>query len=145
MNIPLLSLLVWTPIVGGIWVLLAGGKKIPDASRAVALTVSIVTFALSIPLYTWFELGEHQMQFAEQTQWIPAFGITYHLGVDGFSMPLILLTTFTTVLVVIAGSAVELEWAKAHCDAIIFAGVPGEAGGRAISRMLWGEVSPTGR
>ena len=103
MDIPLLSLLIWTPIVGGIWVLLAGGKTDPDAARAVALTVSIVTFVLSVPLYMWFELGEHRMQFTEQTEWIPAFGITYHLGVDGFSMPLILLTTFTTVLVVIAG------------------------------------------
>ena len=103
MDIPLLSLLIWTPIVGGLWVLLAGGKSNPDAARAVALTVSIVTFVLSVPLYMWFELGEHRMQFTEQTEWIPAFGITYHLGVDGFSMPLILLTTFTTVLVVIAG------------------------------------------
>ena len=83
--------------------LLAGGKKNPDAARAVALTVTLITFSLSTPLYMWFELDGHQMQFTEQAQWIPAFGISYHLGVDGFSMPLILLTTFTTVLVVIAG------------------------------------------
>ena len=103
MNIPLLSLLIWTPIVGGVWVLLAGRKKNSETSRAVALTVSLVTFLLSIPLYMWFELGSAEMQFAERTDWIPAFGISYHLGIDGFSMPLILLTTFTTVLVVIAG------------------------------------------
>ena len=102
MDIPLLSLLIWTPIVGGVWVLLAGGKKDPDAARAVALTVAVITFVLSVPLYMWFELGGHEMQFTEQGEWIPAFGISYHLGVDGFSMPLILLTTFTTVLVVIA-------------------------------------------
>ena len=103
MNIPLLSLLIWTPIVGGVWVLLAGGKKNAGTSRVVALTVAMITFLLSIPLYMWFELGGHEMQFTEQTEWIPAFGISYHLGVDGLSMPLILLTTFTTVLVVIAG------------------------------------------
>ena len=50
-----------------------------------------------------------------------------------------------TILVVIAGSAVELEIAKAHSDAIIIAGVPGETGGQAISRLLFGEFSPTGR
>ena len=103
MNIPLLSLLIWTPIIGGVWVLLAGGKNNSETSRGVALTVALVTFVLSIPLYIWFELGSAQMQFTERTDWIPAFGISYHLGIDGFSMPLILLTTFTTVLVIIAG------------------------------------------
>lgn len=103
MTIPLLSLLIWTPIIGGIWVLLAAGNKNPETSRAVALTVSLITFVLSILLYLWFELGGHEMQFTESKQWIPVFGISYHLGVDGFSMPLILLTTFTTVLVIIAG------------------------------------------
>ena len=102
MDIPLLSLLIWTPIVGGIWVLFAGGKGHAETSRAVALTVSLITFVLSIPLYMWFELGEGGMQFTEQAEWIPAFGISYHLGIDGFAMPLILLTTFTTVLVIIA-------------------------------------------
>ena len=80
----------------------AGGKGHAETSRAVALTVSLITFVLSIPLYMWFELGEGGMQFTEQAEWIPAFGISYHLGIDGFAMPLILLTTFTTVLVIIA-------------------------------------------
>ena len=103
MDIPLLSLLIWTPIVGGLWVLLSGRNGNPDTARVVALTVSIITFVLSIPLYMWFELGGHEMQFTEQSEWIPTFGISYHLGVDGLSMPLILLTTFTTVLVIVAG------------------------------------------
>ena len=103
MNIPLLSLLIWTPIIGGVWVLLAGGQNNSETSRAVALTVALVTFVLSLPLYIWYELGSAQMQFTEHTSWIPAFGISYQLGIDGFSMPLILLTTFTTVLVIIAG------------------------------------------
>ena len=102
MDIPLLSLLIWTPIIGGVWVLFSGGEKNPGTARAVALTVSLITLVLSIPLYMWFDVSQHEMQFVEQAPWIPDFGISYHLGVDGFAMPLILLTTFTTVLVIIA-------------------------------------------
>ncbi len=101
--LPLLSLLTWTPVAGGVWVLLAAGDRNAPAARAVALAVSIVTFLLSIPLYTHFDTTTAAMQFVENVSWIPAFHINYHMGVDGISMPLILLTTFTTVLVIIAG------------------------------------------
>ena len=101
-DFPLLSLLIWMPILGGIWVLVAGAQN-AQAARVIALIVSLVTFAASIPLYTSFELGTAEMQFVENGVWVAAFDIRYHLGVDGFSMPLILLTTFTTVLVVLAG------------------------------------------
>jgi NADH-quinone oxidoreductase subunit M len=63
----------------------------------------VLTFLVSIPLWTGFDTATAAMQFGEKSSWIPAFKIFYHLGVDGISMPLILLTTFTTVLVVIAG------------------------------------------
>ena len=66
----------------------------------------MVAFLLSIPLYTNFLADTAAMQFVEKSEWIPAFHIFYHLGVDGISMPLILLTTFTTVLVVISGQEV---------------------------------------
>jgi NADH-quinone oxidoreductase subunit M len=102
-ELPLLSLVIWTPILGGIWVLLASRDNNAPTARAVALVTSIATFLLSIPLYTGFDLTTADMQFVERAVWIDAFNIYYHLGVDGISMPLILLTTFTTVLVVIAG------------------------------------------
>ena len=103
-DLPLLSLVVWTPIAGGLWVLLlAGGERSGATVRAVALAVSLLTFALSIPLWAGFDVGTHEMQFVERAAWIPAFHIHYHLGVDGISMPLILLTTLMTVLVVLAG------------------------------------------
>jgi NADH-quinone oxidoreductase subunit M len=101
-EIPLLSLLIWLPIVGGIWVLCVGAKS-NNAARLWALVVAVATFAVSIPLYTQFQLGTAEMQFVEKLPWISQFNIQYYLGVDGFSMPLILLTTFTTVLVVLAG------------------------------------------
>jgi NADH-quinone oxidoreductase subunit M len=97
----LLSLVIWLPIIGGILVLLSGDKE-PSGARKIALIVSIATFLLSIPLYTLFDNSSHAMQFVELHPWIAEFNINYHVGVDGISMPLILLTSFTTVLVIIS-------------------------------------------
>ena len=99
---PLLSLLVWLPIAGGAALLLmdALGNR---GCRVTALLVSAVTFLLSLSLYTQFDFTTAAMQFQENVPWIDAFRANYHLGVDGISMPLIILTTFTTVLVVLAG------------------------------------------
>ena len=102
-DLPLLSLVIWLPIIGGLVVLAIGAGGNNNAVRWTALAASIVTFLASVPLWTGFDLTTHEMQFIERAVWIPAFNIFYHLGVDGISMPLILLTTFTTVLVVIAG------------------------------------------
>ncbi|MBA3732359.1 MAG: NADH-quinone oxidoreductase subunit M, partial [Gammaproteobacteria bacterium] len=101
-SIPLLSLVIWLPIFGGVAALVAGDQA-PDTARRVALGASVVTFLLSIPLFTGFDRATPLMQFVELTPWVDTFNINYHVGVDGISMPLILLTTFTTVLVVIAG------------------------------------------
>jgi NADH-quinone oxidoreductase subunit M len=100
---PLLSLTVWTPILGGIAVLLSGDKGDAEGMRRLALIVSVATFILSLGLYTGFDASTADMQFVERYEWISAFNIFYHLGVDGISMPLIILTTFTTVLVILAG------------------------------------------
>ena len=98
----LLSLLIWVPILGGFG-LLALGEGRPAAARWGALGVALATFALSIPLYTGFSETTAAMQFVERSAWIPTVDSQFYVGVDGISMPLILLTTFTTVLVVIAG------------------------------------------
>ncbi len=100
--LPLLSLVIWMPILGGAAVLFIGDAN-PGGARRLALVIAIATFVISLPLYTAFDTRTAAMQFEEFAAWIPPFNINYHLGVDGFSMPLILLTTFTTVLVVIAG------------------------------------------
>ncbi len=106
-ELPYLSLVVWTPILGGIWVLLAGDSRNAPTARAIALTVSLVTFLMSLPLWGQFDITTYGMQFEEKSPWIETFGIYYYLGVDGISVPLILLTTFTTVLVVLAGWQVQ--------------------------------------
>ncbi|MDQ1362978.1 MAG: NADH-quinone oxidoreductase subunit [Pseudomonadota bacterium] len=108
-DLPLLSLVVWLPVVGGMLILLAGDQGDAGGARRLALLFALATFVLSIGLYTGFDTSTAAMQFVEQHAWIPAYNIYYHLGVDGISVPLILLTTFTTVIVVIAGWEVIKE------------------------------------
>jgi len=110
---PFVSAVIWTPILGGIWLFLAAGERAPALAKRIALAVAVVTFLFSLPLYAGFDTSTAAMQFVERGSWIAAFDIEYHVGVDGISMPLILLTTFTTVLVVIAGWKV-ITYKTAH-------------------------------
>jgi NADH-quinone oxidoreductase subunit M len=96
----LLSWLIWLPIVGG-FVVLALGHRVTLA-KWVSLAVSALTLLLSIPLWSWFKTSTAEMQFVERSPWISTIHSEFYVGVDGISMPLILLTTFTTVLIVIA-------------------------------------------
>ncbi|ALE52738.1 NADH:ubiquinone oxidoreductase subunit M [Candidatus Thioglobus autotrophicus] len=98
----LLSLLIWLPILGGIFVILIGNDR-ADTARWVSVAISILVFVISLSLYTEFDSTTHLMQFEEKASWISQFNIYYHLGVDGISMPLIILTTFSTILVLAAG------------------------------------------
>ncbi|MDA1107013.1 MAG: NADH-quinone oxidoreductase subunit M [Proteobacteria bacterium] len=102
-DFPLLSLAIWLPIVGGLLMLATASEQRVQHTRMLALIVSLLTFLCTILLYTHFNHKTYHMQFAEKMEWIQAFDINYHLGIDGISLPLILLTSFTTVLVVIAG------------------------------------------
>jgi NADH-quinone oxidoreductase subunit M len=96
----LLSVLIWLPIIGG-FVVMGLGMRL-DAVKWLSLGISVLTFLLSIPLWTNFQTGIATMQFVEQAPWIATIHAQFHIGVDGISMPLILLTTFTTVLIVIS-------------------------------------------
>jgi NADH-quinone oxidoreductase subunit M len=100
MNNVLLSTLIWLPIAGGVLCLLLGEKRMA-AARWVALLTAIATFAFSIPLFTGFDGSTAAFQFQQKLPWIPAFNADYHLGVDGIAVPLIILTTFITIPVVI--------------------------------------------
>ena len=101
LNDHLLSVLIWLPIVGGFAVLFLGERG--AAARWLSLSVSGLALILSVPLYAGFKIGTADMQFVEHTAWIPAIHADFYIGVDGISLPLILLTSFTTVLIVIAG------------------------------------------
>jgi NADH-quinone oxidoreductase subunit M len=102
MTLPLLSIVIWLPIAAGGLVLFLGSGR-AKLAKQVALAASVLTFVASIPLYTGFDATTASMQFVERTPWIGRFNAYYWLGIDGISLPLILLTTFLTPLVVIAG------------------------------------------
>jgi NADH-quinone oxidoreductase subunit M len=102
LGMPVLSLTIWVPIAFGIAVLVIGSDRDPKATRWIALAGSILGLAVGLPLWTQFNTGTPAMQFVEMAAWIPGLNINYHLGVDGISMPFILLNSFMTVLVVIA-------------------------------------------
>ncbi len=99
-HLPLLSLLVWLPILGGVLCLALGDAR-AQAARWTALLFALATLLASIPLFTGIDFGDAGMQFVEQRAWIPTYDIQYHLGADGISVALIGLTTLTTVLVLI--------------------------------------------
>ena len=104
----ILSILIWVPILGGVAVLIVGDDGDASSSRAdgmrvLVLLVSLLTFVLSVFVYSSFDTTTADMQFVERFEWIPELNVYYYLGVDGISAPLILLTTFMTPLVVIAG------------------------------------------
>jgi NADH-quinone oxidoreductase subunit M len=97
---PLLSLLVWLPILGGVACLLLGDSR-AAAARWTALAFAAATLAASVLLFTGFDFADAGMQFVEQRAWIPSYDIQYHLGADGISVALIGLTTLTTLLVLV--------------------------------------------
>lgn len=102
-GMPFLSLAIWVPIIGGLLVLATGSDRNAPMARSLALLVSVVGFLVTIPLYTGFDTTTSNMQFVELASWIPAFNINYYLGVDGLSVLFLLLNSFITVLVVVAG------------------------------------------
>ncbi len=102
-GLPILSLVTWLPIAFGVAVLAVGSDSRPAAARWTALAGAVLGFLAGLPLWAGFSTAAGgAMQFEELAAWIPLFNVNYHLGVDGISMPLILLNSFMTVLVVVA-------------------------------------------
>jgi len=97
---PLLSVLVWLPILGGALTLAFGESRTPQA-KIFALIVALATLGASLMLFPGHDVSTPAMRFVEDHAWIPSFDIRYHLGVDGLSIALIVLTTITSVLVLL--------------------------------------------
>ena len=97
-------MLIWLPVAGGGAVLALGaaGRVCPYRLKLVAGGVALAAFILSLPLFFNYDGESGGMQFAQDLPWIDRFGIRYSLAVDGFSVLMILLNTFTTVLVIAA-------------------------------------------
>jgi NADH-quinone oxidoreductase subunit M len=121
-NWSILSLLIWVPILGGLATLAFGNRA--SLARGFGLLVALATLALSVAMLLRFDAGSDAMQFVQSTPWIPAYDILYHLGVDGISVALIVLTTITTVLVIIgAWEAIEEKVASYLAAMLILEGL----------------------
>ena len=101
-SLPILSITIWLPVVGAVLCLCTGGAKNANAARAIAVTVAVLAFLLSIPLYLGFDASRYDMQFMEDHLWVRAYQTHYALGVDGISLVMVILTNFTGLLVIIA-------------------------------------------
>ena len=119
-----LSLAVWVPIAAGMLVLATGKDVNAGVARVLALIGASIGFLVTIPLVTGFDLSTSAMQFVERVSWIERFSIYYHLGVDGISVLFILLNSFVTVLVVIAGwKVIEKRVAQYMASFLIMSGL----------------------
>jgi NADH-quinone oxidoreductase subunit M len=119
-TLPLLSLAIWVPIAFGLATLATGSDRNAWAARPIALAGAVLGFAVTLPLYARFDPLASGFQFVEFAPWIASFNINYHLGIDGISLLLILLNSFTTVLVVIAGWEVIRERVAQYMASFLF-------------------------
>ncbi len=101
---PILSLVTFLPLVGVLFILAIRGEEkiVARNARYVALWTSLITLVVSLFLWFGFERGTAEFQFVEEREWIPAYNISYHMGVDGISMLFVLLSTILTPICVIA-------------------------------------------
>jgi NADH-quinone oxidoreductase subunit M len=119
-----ISVAIWLPIFFGILVLATGDDRNAPLARIIAMVGAVLGFIVTIPLYTGFARDTSAMQFVELSNWIPLFNIHYHLGVDGISMPFILLTSFFTPIVVLAGwCVIEKRVAQYMAAFLIMSGI----------------------
>ena len=93
----ILSLLILLPIVGAV-ALLVIPRRQEDVVKIVAFAISVLALLVSLPLYFGFDNSVTGYQFEEQYNWIPAFNLSYHVGIDGLSLFLVILTTFLTAI-----------------------------------------------
>ena len=120
-NFPILSLVTFLPLVGAGFILLVRGEEeiVTRNARSVALWTSLITFLLSTLLWINFDTTTAAFQFEERADWIPAFNISYHLGVDGISMLFVLLTTLLTPICILASWETITERVKEYMVAFL--------------------------
>ncbi len=102
MSLPILSIVTFLPLVGAAALLFGVRRDNPAAARHVAFATSVVTFLASLPLATRFDRTTAAMQFVEVHEWIPSLGVQYHVGIDGITLLLILLTTLLSMIAILS-------------------------------------------
>jgi NADH-quinone oxidoreductase subunit M len=118
----MLSALIWLPIILAVVVLFVGNKLV-NVVRFIAFFTTLALFVLSLFLWRDFDNSTHLMQFVEKINWIESFGINYHLGVDGISLPFIILTTFSTFILVLSSWNVEKRIAHYMAAFLMMGGI----------------------
>jgi len=103
-DLPLLSLVTFLPLVGVVFIFPLRGEveKVANNARWIALWTSLATFLLSVYLWLQFDPGTADFQFVERASWLPQYNITYHMGIDGISLPFVILTTALMPICIIA-------------------------------------------
>ncbi len=101
-NLPILSLLIWLPIIGAGVIVFGPGQKQKQLAQWIALLTAAITFVLSLWALNEFDSSRYYLQFVEDKSWIDTLGIRYSLAVDGISLPLIVLTSLMTLIVIIS-------------------------------------------
>jgi NADH-quinone oxidoreductase subunit M len=104
MSWPILSIVTFLPLVGAALIMIQRGEAemVARQARIIALWTTLVTFAVSLPLWIYFDGSTARFQFDEQVEWIPAFHITYHAGIDGISLFFVLLSTLLMPICILA-------------------------------------------
>ena len=123
-EMPLLSFAIWVPIFAGLVVLFTGSDRNAPLARGLALLGAIAGLVVTLPLYTGFDVTTPAMQFVEMAPWIPRFNINYHLGVDGISVLFVILNSFITLIVVLAGwEVIKQKIAQYNAAFLIMSGL----------------------
>ncbi len=100
-HLPLLSMLIWSPVLGGIILFATNKEEHAKYARWIALVTALFGLFLCVPLYYLYDPSTYLMQFTENVKWVDTLGLNYNLGVDGISLTFIILSCFTTVVVVL--------------------------------------------
>jgi len=109
---PVLSLVVFLPLAGAILLLFI---KNTDAVRVVALSFTVITLGVALPLLTNFNKHTHLMQFVERYEWLPSWGIDYFIGIDGISILFLFLTIILSILsVIVSWRAIDTRVKEFH-------------------------------
>ncbi|WP_269504649.1 complex I subunit 4 family protein [Burkholderia sp. IMCC1007] len=123
-DFPFLSLAIWAPILVGACLLRAGSDHHPNRTRWIALIGALIGLAAVVPLVTGFDSHSAAMQFVETRDWLAAFNSGWRVGIDGASLWLVVLTAFTTLIVVIASwESITVRIAQYYASFLILSGL----------------------
>ena len=98
---PILTIVTFLPLFGAIILLFINGEK-QERIKRVALAIAVIDFIISLPLFILFKSDTSEFQFVQNVPWIKEFGISYHVGIDGISLFLFLLTSFLSLICILA-------------------------------------------